>query len=264
MIVRVDSLEGLSEDVALYFGKNVYQLTDDLKNFQFRNCDDFDVQNNRLRRYIRSNKRENITEVFLCHISRQIGQPSAKVLLPLPLVLTGDNSLSLFLKKHGITCYLDCKDLVIQYNGKPLDVRSLKGRLHNRLTFDYCINGFQFLYDIKNTNGPDFRWYGSQPEFLYDLDQNLGLNLCNDFQQDSSIYCALGRLSMTELSYCSNKCSMNFEEDYIFRCLHFLWEYLLQERPGGQNSILYASDTQITPIDRWIHESDIPLFEDTF
>ena len=130
------------------------------------------------------------------------------VLLPLREVLTTENSFSLFLANHQIFFTENLQGIgALVYREKYIEWWRNENdgfnpaRFKNRLTEDFCVNGFQFLYDIINSAHPDYALYARAPEFLQDLDYLLETQLVNDFRAESQTFVALCRVPKEKIVF---------------------------------------------------------------
>ena len=143
---------------------------------------------------------------------------------------------------------------------KSTNVGFNPARFKSRLTKDFCINGFQFLYDITNSAQPDYNLYSYAPEFLQDLDYLLGTQLVNDFRAESQTFVALCRVPKAKIVFDYNADDGRFEERYIYSALSYIWEYCYSKNEQvrkGYNCMLRALDDYTVHIERWVLEEEI-------
>lgn len=256
MIIRVDTLENLVKDVATCLGTPVQTMLDDIQSIDFRMGDKSGYA------YIEEHQQNKLTEVFLCHLARRLNDDDNNtILLPLNQLLTTSNAFSDFLAIHKIKFSKDKLELI--YKGNLIDWAKSKSKCFNsarfrsRLEKDFCVNGFQFLYDIKNSAGSDYLWYTQAPELLQDLDYLLDLRLVSEFRDISESYCALCPIPIKNLVFDCNYTDRNFEERYIYSSLSYISEYVFAKRPSGNNPRLRALDFYLPDIEQWIPEESI-------
>lgn len=261
MIIRVDTLGNLITDTAYYLGKESQTLLHDIKGIDFQSDDPFGY------RYIVENKKMQLSEVYLCHIARRLDTDNNMRLLTLIELLTTTNSFSDFLRDHDISFDKSCQNGVeLLYHGKVIDWREKRNigynpaRFEMRLRKDFCVNGFQFLYDMVNSTQPNFNLYSCAPEFLQDLDLLLDAGLVNDFRSISHTFIALCRLPIGKIVFDGNENDENFEVRYIHSSLRFIWEYCFPKFKKGHNCILRGLDDYTVQVEKWIPEEKIEHF----
>jgi hypothetical protein len=119
--------------------------------------------------FVKNNQKIHINEIYVCHLTRHIGEP--KELLPLKELLTGKNKLTHFLEKNGVTFSKKISCISMSYKGKEIDIKDLYDddtcenehvRLAGRLgccgEADYCVNGYTFA--IEPEESMDWRCQG--------------------------------------------------------------------------------------------------------
>ena len=257
MIIRIDSIDYLTADVAYYLGKIPQTLLEDIKNFDFRNDDSEGYA------YIEQNRREVLDDIYLCHISRKLTADDIPKLLPLNQLITTANSFSDFLKRNGV-CFETSSngDISLVYKRTLIDWQNNSNpyfnpiRFKSRLCEDFCVNGFQFLYDISKQFDHDR--YAYAPEFLQDLDSLLGANLVDEFRTISHTFVALCRVPKGKIVFDSRSNDGKFEERYIYSSLSYIWEYTFPEKAYGYNCVLRALDDYIVNVERWIAAEELP------
>lgn len=261
MVIRIDSLENIIADTAYYLGKTAGDLLCDIEEIDF--CSD----NVAGYRYIVENKRQSLEEVYLCHVTRKLNTANYVKLLPLSELLITHNAFSDFLEDHHISFDKSSEKIdKLIYKGRVIDWETNAqecfnpDRFHDRLTRDFCVNGFQFLYDITNSAQSDYNWYSGAPEFLRDLDKLLKTHLVSDFETNSRIAVALCRLPIEKIVFVSNSEYGRFEERYIFSTLGYIWEYCYSKFRRGNNCKLRALDDYPVLVERWIPEEEIECY----
>ena len=261
MVIRIDSLENIIADTAYYLGKTAGALLRDIEEIDFRSDDVAGY------RYIFENKSHSLEEVYLCHVTRKLNTSNYVKLLPLSELLTTHNAFSDFLQDHHISFGKSSQKIdKLTYKGRVIDWETSDqeyfnpARFHERLTSDFCVNGFQFLYDIINSAQPDYNLYSRAPEFLQDLDSLLETHLVSDFRANSRVAVALCRLPIEKIVFDSNSEDGRFEERYIFSTLGYIWEYYYSKWRRGNNCKLRALDDYTVLVERWIPEEEIKCY----
>lgn len=258
MIIRVDTMENLISDTALFLGKEPGRLLEDIEGFPFLT----DVTAGY--RYIAENKREKLDAVYLCHIARKLDSDKCMCLLPLDKVLSTSNSFSEFLRDHDI--FFDMSrsmGLELIYHGEVVDWRKCENkgfnpkRFQRRLYDDFCVNGFQFLYDISNSAGPNYILYSTAPELLQDLEYLLHAGLVQDYRHISHTFIALCRIPIDQVLFDHHVDDTSFEERYIYSALEYIWEYRYAEARQGCNCILRGLDHCAVQVEKWVSEEEI-------
>ena len=258
MIIRVDSLENLTMDVASCLHVSIPELLRDIRMIDFRMDDARGIE------YLSECSHERLTEVYLCHLTRRLNESDGNLLLPLDMLLLTPNAFSDFLKKHDIFFQkAPSGEMVLFHHKQKINWKDNKNRgfnpsrFSNRLNQDFCVNGFQFLYDINTNIGPDYNSYMSVPEFIRDIDYLLNIGLVQEYRERSSGYVALCRLSSDEIVFDRPWKNGDFETQYLYGALRFIWAYRFAKAISGNNPILRASDHSKVYVERWIEEKDI-------
>ena len=258
MIIRVDTLENLISDTSLLLDKEPGRLLEDIKGFPFLT----DVTAGY--RYFAENKKEKMDAVYLCHTARKLDSDKSMRLLPLNEVLATSNSFSEFLKNHDI--FFDMSRPVgaeLIYHGKVVDWRKCENkgfnpdRFQSRLYKDFCVNGFQFLYDIPNSARSSYNRYSYAPEFLQDLEDLLHAGLVQDYRHISHTFVALCRMPIDQVLFDHRVDDESFEERYIYSALEYIWEYCCAVAKQGCNCILRGLDPCAVQVEKWISEEEI-------
>ena len=254
MLIRVDSIDHLLVDVSEYLGCTADEFLRDIK------CIDFRRKENVVK-YIRSKFTQKMPEIYLCHLTRRLNGDTSDRVLPLNRVLTENTTLATFFKQYGVTFeQRDNGTISVLYNNEPLewwkhgkDRHSVK-RIHMRTTSDYCINGFQFLHDIRN-NAKDFNYYTKVPEFVRDLGPTFNSQVVDAFEQESSPYVALCSLPCAQVKF--DEQGYSFQEQYIYNVMNFIKEYYYERFPSKNNEILLAKNDACLDVKRWIPISEL-------
>ena len=259
MIIRVDSVDNLTKDVADCIHTPVSKMLSDICSIDFRMSDARGIK------YLVSHEHEKLTDVYLCHLTRRLKESNGDLLLPLDELLLTPNAFSDFLKQRDIFFQkYPTGEMVLFYNKQKINWETNKNigfnpaRFSKRLNEDFCVNGFQFLYDINANTGPDYNSYMGVPEFIRDIDYLLNIGLVQEYREKSSGYAALCRLSFDEVIFDSPWRDCDFDTQYLYGALGFIREYHCATSISGHNPIIRALDHSKVRVDRWIEERDIP------
>ena len=260
MIIRVDSIDTLTKDVAECIHTPVGKMLHDIRSINLRMSDERGIE------YLASHEHEKLTDVYLCHLARRLKESTGDLLLPLDELLLTSNAFSGFLKQHDVSFQKDPDgEMVLFYCKQKINWKANKNRGFNparfskRLNEDFCVNGFQFLYDINVNTGSDYDSYMGVPEFIRDIDYLLNIGLVQEYREKSSGYVALCRLSSDEVIFDSPWRNYDFDTQYLYGALGFIWEYHYARSISGNNPIIRALDHSRVCVERWIEEKDIPL-----
>lgn len=259
MIIRVDSIENLTEDVANCLNVPANQMLFDISTIDFR------MRDGRGFEYIESHGHEQLTDVYLCHLARCLNKSTGNTLCPLDTLLLTQNDFSDFLMNYDIRFKKSQSgEMILLYHNQQIEWKKKKNngfkpaRFSKRLSEDLCVNGFQFLYDIKQTTGPNYSLYMNAPEFVQDLDSLLDIGLVQAYREKSASYVALCKLPRDEVVFDRPWHERDFDTQYLYSALSFIWEYRFAVRPSGSNPILRALDQNNVYVERWIAEANIP------
>lgn len=260
MIIRVDSIDNLTKDVADCIHTPISKMLSDIRSINFRMSDERGID------YLTSHEHEKLTEVYLCHLARRLKESNGNFLFPLDELLLTPNAFSDFLKDYDISFQKDfAGEMILFHREQKIDWKTNKNRGFNpsrfskRLREDFCINGFQFLYDININTGPDYNSYIGAPEFIRDIDYLLNIGLVQEYREKSSGYVALCRLSSDEVTFDRPRQNCDFDTQYLYGALGFIWEYHNAKSINGNNPIIRAMDHSKVRVEQWIEEKDIPL-----
>lgn len=259
MIIRVDSVDNLTKDVADCIHTPVSKMLSDIRSIDFRMSDERGIK------YLVSHEHEKLTDVYLCHLARRLKESNGDLLLPLDELLLTPNAFSNFLKQRDIFFQKDpAGEMVLFYNKQKINWETNENigfnpaRFSKRLNEDFCVNGFQFLYDISANTGPDYNSYMGVPEFIRDIDYLLNIGLVQEFREESSGYVALCRLSSDDVIFDRPWRNCGFDTQYLYGALGFIWEYHYARSISGNNPIIRALDHSKVRVEQWIEERDIP------
>lgn len=258
MIIRVDSIDNLTEDVANCIHTPVNEMLHDIRSIDFEARDKSGIN------YLASHGHEKLTEVYLCHLTRRLNENNGNLLLPLNELLLTPNTFSNFLKKHDIFFQKDSVgEMVLFHHKRKVKWETNKksafspSRFSKRLKEDFCVNGFQFLCGINTNTGPSYSTYISVPEFIRDIDNLLNIGLVQEYREKSLGYVALCRLSSDEVIFDRPWRNFDFDTQYLYSALEFIWEHHYAKPINGSNPFIRASDHCSVRVERWIEEKDI-------
>lgn len=137
----------------------------------------------------KKNLKHKIDKISFYNVSRRLDNSNNNG-LSLVDVLTGDNSLSRYLKGYGLTFKYD-REIKMYVNGNKVDIpdgESYKPYLNYRFTRDYSFKGFAFDDQLKNNRimdvvegGPEF--FGYLFEYIDNDDE-----LIDNFIEQSKLY----------------------------------------------------------------------------
>ena len=259
MIIRVDSIDNLTKGVADCIHTSVNKMLSDIRSLNFRTRDECSIK------YLASHEHEKLTDVYLCHLARRLKESNGDLLLPLDELLLTPNAFSDFLKQRDIFFQKGpAGEMVLFYNKQKINWKTNKNkgfnpaRFSKRLNEDFCVNGFQFLYNINTNTGPDYNSYMGVPEFIQDIDRLLNIGLVQEYREKSSGYVALCRLSSEEVVFDKPRRNCDFNTQYLYDALGFIWEYHYAKSISRNNPIIRALDHCSVRVERWIEEKDIP------
>lgn len=256
MTIRVDSIENLTEDIAALLHITPSKLIYDIHSLAFNTMDNFGYQ------YIASNKPDQIRNVYLCHITRKADASLIDTLFPLDKLLTSENPFSTFLNAHDV--YFEERDnnILLLYKGNIVNWEETDNRRFNResfrsrLTEDFCVNGYQFLYNIRKAPHADHYMRG--PEFLQNLDCLLGTELSTNYRQSTSACVAMCTVPVEKIVFDETDREHSFTEQYIYSALRCIQEHYFSHMKYGNNPGLRALDDYCVKVERWIPEGELP------
>lgn len=257
MIIRVDTLSHIITDTSNVLGISEDSLLMDIQHI------DWNMGDIKGYEYIKQHHPKELTQIYICHLARKLSTDTNTVLLPLQRVLLTQNAFSDFLKTYKVEFFLQGNGSIsIVHNGTPIAWENCDNplfnvaRFRNRLSFDYAINGFQFLYDIEHS-AQNRNIYWKAPEFLQDLSFLLSKDLATIFQEHSSNYVALCLVSKDNIQFdCT--ISHTFDEVYIYSALRYIAGYCCKKKYSGDNPRLRVSDNLNVQVNKWIPEEEIP------
>ena len=257
MIIRVDSIDNMVDDLAAYFACKKHEFLSDLQNINFRNGYTPEIQD-----YLCQKRKESLEEIYLCHLTRRLHGDKSNQLLPLNFALTQDTTLASFFRAYdisfrrrdnGVLEVLHCKNPLQWWK---CDTKGFnKKRLYQRLTNDYCVNGFRFLYDIENNNASYFRWYTGAPEIIRDINYVLSEDILGDFIKGSEAFAALCKVSKNDVIV--DGCASAFENSYIYSAMSFVKEYYFASVSSVSNPIIFVRNNVCVDVETWVPISQI-------
>lgn len=269
MIINGDTFEHMERDVATVLDVSAIDFRKAVKT-AMRNASekkrdpDWRVFRNWSQDYIHKHRREDVTAVYVCHLTRMIEK--SDILLPLPTLLTGNNAFSNFLLEHGIAFSFCDNKLILRYNGKlidpasiynPRDARHKHSGLALRLGYfgnrqDFCVNGFSFAAGIENDLNGYFKSLAQGPELLMRLDYFLGTNLRHAYEIQSKYYIAYIKANWSDVvfdSYENIKTAGEKELFFLEKCIEHLAEYYENGSGMGDIPILRFKDTDCVEVE---------------
>lgn len=260
MIIRIDSIDNIIQDLANVLHLKPTKMLEEIGKIDFDNNSKMGFE------YVLQHKHETLTEIYLCHLTRHLKNDDGKILHPLKELLLNKNEFSSFLQKYKIQFVLGNNgDIELFFKNQRCNWENKEDRKFNvarfrsRLSQDFCVNGFQFLYDIKHSCCTNYSCYMQVPEFIYDLECLLKINLVNEYQKLSSSYVALCRLPVGEVLFARAYREYDFETQYLYHALNYIWEYMCKTSvfKCATNPILCALDNISVPVEAWITDDKI-------
>ncbi|MCC8192302.1 MAG: hypothetical protein LIO41_04605 [Ruminococcus sp.] len=271
MVIKVDTFEDIEEGVcnALdiddeYLREVVRDAYDDA---YYNHRDDYGIVFNEwISNFVRENAFNEITEVYVCHLSRLIEKP--EVLMPLPDVLTTDTALSQFLKEHSISFRMDGHKLILSYKGREIqpteiyDPKSVMNK-HCGLAFrlgyfydkqDFCINGFAFGADLKNGSDGYFERLSWGPEILLRLDEFLKTHLRLDYMKHSTYYKAYIKRPIEDIIFDGKDDIKTVEqksEYFLKKCIEHLAQFYYTGEGMLSIQIIRFADDKAVAVDHY-------------
>ncbi len=197
-------------------------------------------------------------EIMLFHLSRRLNGIQDVNGYNLDHLLTTENVLSDFFKKHDI-CFSknEYGHIDIIYKNKLISLTDefqdgvgyLRNRLgHNKNRIDNCFNGFMFGYGLELEYTKTLR---KGPEFLQCLSRFLNnQNILNDYMKNSSYYCFSYKLPLNKVIFDFNDKLTLVEKSY------YLIESILIRI--YEDNFLEKNESKTNPILRLNHYENIP------
>lgn len=213
--------------------------------------------------FITSNLKIHINEIYVCHLTRHIGEPQE--LLPLKELLTGKNKFTCFLKRHGVTFGKKNNYISMSYMGTKIDIKDLYDknscenehvRLAGRLgccgEADYCVNGYTFAINPENSMKDYYMHLQRGPELLQDLDNFFSTKMCEKYREESKYYLSIFKVSLDDVIFDgmdSFNVSDGKEIKYLVLCFMFLLDYYDNFNELSFNQIVRLDDYQSVKVD---------------
>lgn len=254
MIIKVETLKDIEQGISKLLDKDIKEIISDVEEFDYINNQD------NFHEYVTQNKKHKIEEIYMCHLTRRFKGSTNEILLPLNQLLVTENEFSEFLVSYGIEFKEENGNLNLFFQNKSIDLERYDeltydgvARLKKRFKEDYCVNGLQFLYDVKNNSWSDYCSYLEVPELIRDLDEILKTGMSKAYQDRTEKYCALCKVQIDEVIYDGRKIENTLKESgYIKKCIEFVYRYHKKSLPN--NARLRIDDNCSIKVDKWIPE----------
>ena len=271
MVINVECIDRMIDDICDYLDIVPEYLQERILDIWDASIEDKFFDSNKFYKlsasFVSEYSDEKIEEVCLCHLTRCIGQPS--VLLPLCKLLTTDNLFSNFLKERNVEFYSKNKNIVMVYKGKPIppielydpdSVDNKHTRLAGRLGWcgekDYCVNGFLFGIDLKNSTDSYYHTLMDGPELLQDIDSFLNTNLCQEYKKCSKYYLAIAKVPLNKIIYDDGlNNGRDRTKQYLAHCFQFLLSWYtgdFQWSKNLYNVMIRMNDFEFVNVDHYL------------
>ncbi len=270
MVIRVDTYQNLEEDVAsaldicVEYLREVIEDTADLL-WREHGCGYIEYYREWAEKFIAENRGESITEVYVCHLARSIEVPS--MLLPVPLLLTTQNSFSAFLRENMVSFEYDDGKMGLTYRGNKVSFDWVHNQylddwnrhLAYRLGYyedeqDFCVNGFAFRAGIEHEMNGYYRTLQEGPELLQDLDEMLKTDLTSRFKSQSKYYALYIRTAWENVLFDGHE-EINTIEDkidyFLLECMEYLHLYYLGGDGLVEVPVIRFSDAATVLVDHY-------------
>lgn len=217
--------------------------------------------------------KKNIDQILFFHLGRRLNSEQdcveGKNLFKL---LSTENSMSIFLKKHEVIFKPNNGHLDLYYKDKYISLEDtniknipyLRWRLgFNSESIDYCFNGFVFR-DLLLKNSYARSLY-SEPEFLESLGEFLKCpDMKKDYFENSQYYCFKYLVPIDKIVFDDeNKLGKVDKQKYLLRqVLNRLYEYSTSESKymfDHDNPIIRLSDYDVMQEEYFISKEKITL-----
>lgn len=207
-----------------------------------------------------------INEILFFHLSRRLIVSSNDYIgYNLEDLLTTNNAMSTFLKKHQIEFIKEKENIALFYKKKKIEIDKesneslyLKIRLGYNKQKDYCFNGFAFkdiLY--KNTYTRNLL---EGPEFIQKLSKFLKYNdLCQDYIKNSKYFCYEYCVPIEQVLFDDNE-NMSIQQKQIYlleQIILRLYNYSINCIFDDDNPILRLQDNDIMQTHFFIDKEEI-------
>ncbi len=198
---------------------------------------------------------DSVDNILFYHLSRRLNDyDEADDLLNLVDLLSTENSMSLFLKRHEIEFFKNDGKLDLYYKNMyvPLDdtslndVHYLRLRLGYNSRIDHCINGFALKDLIYKNDYTRSLWFG--PEFIQILARFLhNHEIDRDYCNNSKFYCYEYCIPKSQIIFDDNQELLDREKTkyLVTRILHREYDYYDSDPQylfDHNNSVLRLSD----------------------
>ena len=256
MIIKVETLKYIEQGISKLLDKDIKEIISDVEEFDYiNNSDSFSE-------YVTQNKKYKIEKIYMCHLTRRFKESTNEILLPLNQLLVTENEFSEFLASYGIAFKKDNGILNLFFQNRFIDLEVYDvlayegvGRLKKRFKEDYCVNGLQFLYDVKNNSWSDYGSYLEVPELIRDLDEILKTRMSKEYQDRTEKYCALCKVKIDEVIFDGKKIENTLKEsEYIKKCIEFMYRYY--KKSILNNVRLRIDDNRSIKVEKWVPEED--------
>lgn len=271
MIIRVDTKENLLIDLCYFLNIDIADLYFAISDLYEKSMCDLYFDENRFfelsSQFISERNNDILEEVYLCHLTRSIDCPT--VLMPLPQLLTTDNSFTSFLNRNKLEFSYEYSKIFVRYKGVQIDEDKLSaidrakryyGRLGNRFGYnilkDYCVNGFMFAINPETSTDNYYAYLKQGPELLQDLDAFLQTDLCSEFCKLSNMYFALSKVSINDVIYDENEQISDLNEKtktYLSICFKAVYDLFVKSSDTIlDNAKLRIADDKEIGVDAYI------------
>ena len=212
----------------------------------------------------------NVDEILFFHLSRRLNVCDDIDTINLKELLTTENYLSDFLRKHNIQFVSKDNHIDIVYRGETKSLSNdiekrnvcyLRSRLgHIKHRQDFCVNGFMIKDQLyKNSYA---RSLYLAPEFIQRLSEFVGdRNIVTDYHNNSKYYCYEYRLPLTEIVF-DGKENLSHPQkiQYLLeQVIYRLYEYTKKYFWEDGNSILRLNDSASISQQYFISRQEITL-----
>ncbi|WP_066719099.1 hypothetical protein [Clostridium sp. Marseille-P299] len=203
-----------------------------------------------------------IEEIYVYHLARHFSEPTE--LFPLRDLLLCENPLSCFLKENGIEFKEKEGNLEFYYNTKIITPQEILSKRHfhllsRRLGYldenDFCVNGFAFWPDIKETSDGYYDDLQRGPEVIENIGRFIGKDLWRKFKDNSKYYGVVFRVPIEKAIF-DNKdgigCKANKVRCFLKHAILTMYGYYNQCQSSGNNIMLRIKDDARVKVDHCI------------
>ena len=254
MIIRSETYQELESDIAELFDAVPEYIQEKVEEIN-ANCESTDEEtlNRLMDSFIAQEARLDQIDTFLAYHLTVCGD-DLKVIKPLNEVLTDENSeLRILLADNNLRIVNGNGHLRLYQNGKEIDPQVIRNRaqlLARRLGClgepDYCINGFSFWKDIRETSDGYYDQLEKGPEFLRCIDEFLGTKLAQTFRKRNHYYGLAYEVPFTTAIFDSHPTLSIHEKKqyYVHNALKMLLGYYLGYPYLGSNPMVRIPDAE--------------------